>query len=258
MRSPLHIPLPLLALLLCTLTISACGSSDSVIHIDGSSASISKPTLNHWMKAFVGEDFRQVIGTKGPIGLAAEPANYGECATAAKKVIPRSFAGHLKLNDEQIRHKCVELAAAVKEQAMSFLISVQWEILMGAEQGIHISEAQVHREFARTRKARYPTEADLQIYLSDRHLALSDVLYELKRNMLVRGILPKFEARVARAGGGEARYTELALKRYKGLVAKTSCKAGYVAPSCRQYREGGTHPPPPNVTLEQFVKGESG
>jgi hypothetical protein len=83
-----------------------------------------------------------------------------------------------------------------------------------------------------------------------------DIFYQLKRNVLVGEILPKFEARVAKAGGGEARYTEFALKRYNGLIAKTSCKKGYVAPNCREYKKDAAHPPSPNVLFEEFVKGE--
>jgi hypothetical protein len=256
--SPHRPLLPALAscLALLALALSACGdSSDSLTNVQGSSASITKPMLDHWMRALAGADFRSTIGTKGPRGLVSEPADEGECAEAAKKIVPRSFTGKLKLTGEQIKRKCQQLHDAVKAQALSFLLSVQWTVAEGAEQGLHVSDADLHREFARSRGALYPTEADLQKYLAERQWTLSDVLYQLKRAVLVTRILPKFQQRVKRAGGGEAVYAKLALERYQGLIAKTTCRAGYVVQGCKGYREPAREATPPNALLEQFAQG---
>jgi hypothetical protein len=249
----------LLVLLAATLSLVAfdgCGGSDSLTRIEGTSASTSPATLNHWMRAMAGGDFRTSIGTKGPRGLVSEPANYSECAAAAKKIVPRSYTGRLKLTDGQIEQKCRALYQAIKAQALSFLISVQWTVAEGAEEGLKVSDALLQKEFARYRKQPYPTEADLQKYLAERQWVLSDVLYQLKRNVLVTQILPHFQAKVKKAGGGEATYVRLALQRYHKLIAKTTCKQGYVVPNCKEYHEPSTAPPSPNSILEAFVKGE--
>jgi hypothetical protein len=245
----------LLAIPLALLALSGCGgSSGSVTTIQGDSGAISRPMLDHWMRAMAGSDFRQNIGTKGPKGLVSEPANYAECEAAAAKVIPRTYTGKLKLSKSEINQKCHQLYNSIKAQALSFLISVQWAVTEGKEQGFTVSEALLHKEFARYRKQFYPTEALLKRYLEERHWQLSDILYQLKRNILVRDILPAFEAKVKKAGGGDAIYAKLATERYNRLVSKTSCKSGYVVPNCKQYAGPPSVEPSPDVILEAFVQ----
>jgi hypothetical protein len=249
------LPLPLLAIPLALLALAGCGgSSESLTTIQGDSGAISKPMLDHWMRAMAGGDFRQNIGTKGPEGLVSEPANYAECEAAAAKIVPRTYTGQLKLSKAQINQKCHQLYHSLKAQALSFLISVQWAVTEGKEAGFEVSEALLHKEFARTRKQTYPTETLLRRYLQERHWSLSDVLYQLKRNILVRKLLPTFQAKVKQAGGGEATYAKLALERYSSLVSKTSCKPGYVVPNCRQYHGPPSVEPSPDVIIEAFVQ----
>jgi hypothetical protein len=243
--------------LLLALALSSCGggdSSDSLTHIQGSSATITKPMLDHWMRTMVGGDFRSNVGTKGPVGLVSEPANYPACIRAAKTVIPRSYKGRLKINDAEISAKCHLLYKTVKAQALSFLLSVQWTVLEGEEQGIRISDAELHRHFRDFQREVYGSSlAKQHKYLMERHWNVADVLYQFKRNMLVSRILPKFKARVEKAGGGDRTYARLALERYRGLIAKTSCKPGYVVEGCKEYRAPAVPLPSPSVVLEGFA-----
>jgi len=252
------VPFFALVLALCTLVIGGCGSSNGLVQIERSSGSIDRPMLNHWMRAMAGGDFNQDVGHKGPAGFVSEPANYPECERAAKTVVPRDSSGRLKLNDAEIARKCHELYRSIKAQALSYLISVQWSIAQGDEVGFHVSDALLKKEFANFRKGLYPTEADLQHFLSVRQWALSDILYQLKRNLLVRAILPRFEQRVSKAGGGERVYAKLALQRLQGLVARTSCEPGYVVPNCKQYHGPPQVSPAPGVIFNAFAKGEAG
>lgn len=257
MHRPMHhLLLAPLAIGLVLLTLSGCGgSSESLAHVQGSSATITKPMLNHWMHTMAGGDFRETIGTKGPAGLVSEPANYPECEAAARKVVPRSYTGQLKLSAAQISHKCHQLYRSIKAQALTFLLSVQWSMAEGAEHGIKVSQAELQKEFENRRAQTFPTDADLHRYLEERHWALSDVFYQLKRNILVKRILPAFEAKVKKAGGGEAVYARLALERYKRQISRTTCKPGYVAPGCSEYRGPETVLPPVAVLLEALTEG---
>jgi hypothetical protein len=249
------------AIVLALVLLGGCSGGTAedggVTHIEGTSASISKATLNHWMQAMAGGDFRASGPQIAPPGLVSEPADYPRCERAARKIVPRSRSGQLKLSDAQIAEKCRALQRALKAQAISFLLSAQWTTIEGEEFGLKVSEAQLHREFARYRKQPYPTEEDLQKFMAERHWVLSDLLYQLKRNILVKEILPKFQAKVKKAGGGEATYVRLALARYRALIAKTTCKPGYVAPGCREYHGPEVVSPSPNIILERFAKGEA-
>jgi hypothetical protein len=250
-----HPALGLLAVSLALVGFTGCGGSESLIHLDGSSASISKATLNHWMGALGGFDFRSNIGTEGPSGLASEPANYKRCAAAVRLIAPKTFFGQVKLSQATISERCHQLYRALKAQAMSYLIGGEWTFAEAAEQGLKVSDAEVKRQFAQSRRELYPTEAQLKQHLAERHWVLSDLLYEARRNILTRRLQPSFEAKIAAAGGGPKAYAKLALERIHGLTERTSCKAGYLAPNCKEYHGAESVLPSPNVILEGIVQG---
>jgi foldase protein PrsA len=239
---------------LASACFTGCGGSESLVHIDGTSASISKSSLNHWMQALVSQDFRSNVGTPAPVGLVSEPANYSRCAAVVRSYARQTGSGRVKLSESAISTSCHQLYRSVKAQAMSFLISTAWTGAEAAEMGLKLSEAELKHEFARERRNSYPTETQLRKYLIERHLVLSDLLYQLKYRIFVTRILPKFQEKVKRAGGGEKTYTKLALERYHALVARTSCLSSYVAPGCREYRGPETVSPSPNAVLEGIVQ----
>ena len=247
----------LATLLAVSASLIGCGGEQrGVARIDGvADSAIDRGTLDHWMQALVGLDYRQTVGTRGPRGLVAEPADYPRCVAAARS-IASSRSGAAPLSDEQVSAKCHELYLAVKAQALDFLISAHWTIAEAAEQGIRVSGAELRREFTRFRKRPYPTERALHAYLSERQWTLSDMLYEVKQGILVRRLLPSFERKVKQAGGGEKVYARLASVRFKALIAKTSCEPRYVVPNCREYH-GFPAPRPPNVILEGLVRGSA-
>ncbi len=254
-RSPVcYLLLSALVVLLPLLLLAGCGASDSVTHIEGSSATISKPMLDHWMRAVVATDFRVSTFKRAPIGLASEPANYPACTAAAKQFVPRTPTGQLKLSDAEITRKCHQLYEAIRNQALSYLLSSEWTMQEAKELGVPLSDAELHQEFLRYRKETYSTPAKFQAYMSERRLVLSDVLYQLRRNVLVSRILPKFQAKVKSAGGGTKVYAKLAIQRYQALIAKTSCKTGYVMEDCKEYHKPAEEPPSPDVIIEGFAR----
>jgi len=257
MPNPRH-RFPMLAgfvALTCLLAGCGEGSSSSLVQLEGSSASITRGTLNHWMRATVGVDFRASIGTKGPQGLVAEPANYPECMQAAEKIVPRSFSGQLKLTDAQLKLKCQQLHQAIKEEALGFLIQMRWSELEAANAGAKITPAALHAEYEAYLKRTFPAEGQLQKYLAERHWSTADVLFEVKRNLLARVLIPRFQAEVQKAGGGNAVYAALTIAQGHARTAKTHCKAGYVVPGCKGYREPSGGPLAPNVIIEAFAQG---
>jgi hypothetical protein len=241
----------LLALLALPLVLLAgCGTADpSLVRIHGTSASISKATLNEWMRAMAGGDYRQSIGVQGPVGLASEPANPSECADAARAIIPKTATGEPKLTSAQIAQTCAQLHQALKTQALSFLIAVQWAIAEGAEHGITISEAELKHEFESYR-TKYPTTQALRRYLDERHWQVSTVLLQLKRNMIVRRLGERPSSNV-----NQAQTLSKLVARYKTMIARTRCQPGYVVPNCSQYHQPPKAPPAPDILLEQLTAG---
>jgi hypothetical protein len=255
MPRPLRLVLWSLLIATTLVALSGCGSSGkSVARLeDASHSTISTATLNHWMQAMAGSDFRRRVATEGPTGLVSEPYDSSRCIDAAKLVAPRSFYNQLRLDRVQLAEKCGELYRSVKAQALSFLISSQWTLTEAAEHGITVSDADVKRTFARIRKQQYPTEQTLRTYLAERHWSLADLLYEVKLNTIVAKLLPSFQRRVVDAGGGERTYAKLALQHYDDIVAKTNCSNGYVVPGCSEYHGPPSVLPSPDVIIAQLT-----
>lgn len=242
-------------LLLC---VVGCGASDdSVTHIEGSSATITKPMLGHWMRSLASGDFRQNLASIAPSGLVAEPANYPQCVKAAEKIVPKAADGRPQLTTRQLTEKCRELYEAIKAQALGFLINVQWTVTEAAEMGITVSSVAVRQGFDRYRHEAFHSDAEFHKYISERGWTLADMLYRYKLEVLVHKILPKFEEKVKKAGGGERVYARLALERYHKRIARTSCRRGYVVPQCREYHETTSAPPSPRDVLKAFVLGQA-
>ena len=213
--------------------------------------------LNNWMQAMASGGFRQIIGTRGPAGFVSDPANYPRCVRAAKLVAPKTFLGQQKLTDAQLNKKCHKLYEALKTQALNFLISAQWTTAEGERHGIHVSQADLKHQFDLVRKFQFPTEADLHKYLTERQWTLSIIYYQLKRNIIVTRLTPLVQRQIAAAGGGERGNVDVALKRQKTRVARTSCKPGFVVPSCKEYRPGAPELSS-SVIFEEIAEGKTG
>jgi hypothetical protein len=107
------------------------------------------------------------------------------------------------------------------------------------------------------RKFSYSTEADLHKYLAERQWTLSDIYYQLKRNMIVQRLEPLVKRQIAAAGGGERGNVTVALARQKTRTARTKCEPGFVVSSCTGYR-AGTPELASAVILEEIAKGQKG
>jgi hypothetical protein len=240
---------------LLALSLGSCGASVTVIHIQGSSATITKAMLEHWMGVTIASEFRDKLGHEAPAGLVSEPADYPRCLKVAKKLVPRTSSGELKLSDAQISAKCRQLHEAVKVQALKFLLLVQWTELEGKEYSLHVSDGELHQELLRVAKELYDPQGGQRRYLKERHMSVADARYQIRRLILYTRLKPKFRARVASAGGGEKTFARLALAHYNSLVSKTICKPGYVVLGCKGYRESTGISPSPTLILVRLVDG---
>ncbi len=248
------------ALLLVCATVAVglgCGggaNSRTVATIAGApNTSITSATLGHWMQSLAGSYFRETVGAQGPPGLVSEPANYRRCIDAAKLVAPRSFFNQLKLSRTQLRRACEELYSSVKTQALGFLITTEWAITDAAEHGIRVTNADVKRAFAQSRGARYPTEDALHRYLTERQWSLSDLLYRLKRELILRKLKAQSPARTDVTGPRQAS-TPRPASDANPLLARTTCARDALVPECRGYRGPTAATPPPEAVLRRLVR----
>jgi hypothetical protein len=205
------------------------------------------------MHAMAGGDFRQSIGAEGPDGLASEPPDYRRCFAAAKLVGPRSFFNQLRLTRAQVEATCHRLHSAVKAQALSYLIAVQWVMAEAASRGVAMSEADLRQALGRLRNRFSPSRHAMLNYLTERHWSLADLLYRLKAETLAAKISLQAAKQLSALGNGEVVGTALALERHRELAAKTKCAHGFVVAGCSEYRGSSASPSAPDVILKELV-----
>ena len=233
--------------------VLACGGathggmpSNAVVQIGDTS--ITRATLNHWMESIAGGDYFEHTNKRAPRGLVNEPANYARCASAARSVNVHA------VSDVALKAKCQQLYESIKEQALSFLISVQWRIEEAAEQRVSVSAAELAKTLARVQREQFPRPGEFVTYLQQREWALSDELYQLRRNVLTAKLLEHVQ-RTHPGAAGELAFFRRAAANQKRRTAVTNCRTGYVVPQCRQYdaRTTSRRSPSPAQLLEEIT-----
>jgi hypothetical protein len=243
----------MLSALLC-LGLSACGGGESQTVATVGQSKISKATLNHWMSTVAGGDYHQILGKRAPAGLASEPADYPRCIKAAERVVEQAEASHRPhFSHAQLQTKCRQLHAALKEQALSYLIAVLWRAEEGRELGANVSDREIDQRVSEIRRTEYANPAQFDRYLEERNWTIGDERYLLKRNMLDDKFLARLKAQVAKQGGGQQTLVKLIRQAFAKLAAKTSCSPGYRAWGCKQYGLAEAVKPSPAQLIEYLA-----
>jgi hypothetical protein len=251
MRKRLHLPPLALTVGLVVLGLCSCGSSNGPTVATVGKTKISRSTLNHWMNTMVGGDYQELVGDPAPAGLVSEPANYGRCVTAAKRIKPKSLPAP---NEAQLRIRCRQLHTAVKEQALNYLISALWRTEEGAELRQGVSEDELSQKLQEIAYREYKSPAAFRRFLASRHWSIADERYLLKRNLLDTKFLERLKRRVAALGGGEKAYTKLTSENIAKWRAKTSCSSGFAAWQCSA--EGSTGAEPSVAVVVKQIAGD--
>lgn len=245
---------------LAATAISGCGSSKptqvpaNAVALIGDTP-ISKATLDHWMHSMVGGDFYERFGTRAAHGLVSEPPNYAACTSAAATMTAAS-GRQPPFTSSQLLQKCRQLNQAIEEQALTFLISAQWRTDEAAEHGITISDAELAAESKQSAAQQFPKPGEFDTYLANHEWALSDELYQLKRNLLTTKLREKISH--LSPGGEEtpqarATFVSFIEGNIKKRTATTLCRPAYMVATCRGYKAPSTPTPAPIVILEELT-----
>jgi hypothetical protein len=238
------------AVLTCAgVSLAGCGGSSEVVAEVGG-ASITRAAVNHWMNTLAGGDYHEVSrGYTLPAGIVSEPPNYKACEARLKAAI--AAAPKAPPKPPELVTKCREIYSALKIQATSYLVKLQWLTAVYRAQGITTTPHEVLQFFKsqRTEQPGYRTETELHEYLTTRHLTLADLLLILKLDLLYQ----KFAAKATKESG-EARIKLAEAEAH--ITAQTNCHSGFIVEYCKQYKKTQpTYPttPPPAILMEQVT-----
>ena len=247
----------LLAAVICAVVLGVvgCGSSgdaktggdssglpaDAVAQV-GQSV-ITKQMLANEMAAIVGGDYFESVGAVAPARLVSEPPRVSACTATVKSILAAKGAS---VPAAQMKQKCEQLYEAIKEQALSALISDQWSIGLDGERGIKVNNAEAESALRKLEAEQFPKPGEFQTYLADHSWTVAQELLLVRMDLLGARVLARLKA-----PGGQRVATALNQAADKWL-ARTNCRAGYVVAHCRQYRAGSLSPLSPAVLVEQI------
>jgi foldase protein PrsA len=167
--------------------ISACGSGipgDSVADVAGNP--ITTQAFNHWMYVAAKGNAAQG-GAGAPVIVPNDPPDFANCIAQARKEIPQVA----KQSNAQLKAACQSLFTSLSSQVMDFLIRGYWYQADAAKQHIHISDAQVQKEFNTEKSQQYPTSSAFQTFLKQSGYTLNDLLFRVRLNLIYKALVAK-------------------------------------------------------------------
>jgi hypothetical protein len=234
------------ALIAGTLGLGGCGGTagiprGAVAQVQG--RAISKAMLDHWVSLEAVARYADRPTEPLPSGLVPDPPLYRHCIDYLRRSRPKLIKGHRPLTEAQLKASCESYDRALRDRALSVVITFQWLIGEAAKRGIRVSGQEVAQRLTRFNEEKYPGRGELQRVEGISDETLADERLRVRINMLST----RLEEQVARSGEGAAGRQRVLTRFFKEFprkwAAKTNCRAGYIVPNCRQFK--GPTPPEP-------------
>ncbi|HEV3046007.1 MAG TPA: hypothetical protein VGY13_01480 [Solirubrobacteraceae bacterium] len=247
------------------LCVGGCGGipGDAVARVNGSS--ITAATLRHWM----------LIAASSTTGAAAastalpQPPRYRACIAGLAAREPKPAKGQKPPTDAQLKAQCAQQYTALKDEALSYLISAEWLLQESAALGVRVSDGEVHADFVKVRKESFANSGAFERFLRTSDYSVSDLLLRIKLETLSQRLEQKVlrggsvsQAAIARyyrehkarfgrqslaqakpaikrelqTTGQERRFQSFKAAYRKRWKERTECRAGYVVSGCRQFK----------------------
>jgi foldase protein PrsA len=234
MTNVLRKSLALGAFFAAILVLAACGGDnipgDSVAKVGGSP--VKKADFTHWMNVAAISSQQQTGQTGTP--QIPQPPDFTACVAQLKKSAPKPAKGQPSPTDAQYKAQCKQQYEGLRDQTMQFLISANWIQGEAADQGIKVSDADVDKQFAKTKQQSFPKEADFQKFLKSSGMSLADIKFRVKveqlsqklREKIVKGKDKVTDAQVAAYyNKNKARFAQPERRDLQIVLTKTKAKS---------------------------------
>jgi SurA N-terminal domain len=214
---------------------------------------ITRTAVNHWMSVIAAEDYLEHVGKRAPTGLASDPPDYARCSTAAASIVPVRD-GAPALSHATLLSRCRQLDRALSDQTMEVLISLAASAGEAAEQGIHVSDAEIRATLAR-KESESGSAAAFQSKLAERGMTTVDEVGLLRQDLISDKILAKFRS-ADRSSDWQRDFGRFLQRELEKQKRMTDCHTGYVVPQCKQFSQSrAITGPSPAIQLERLAEG---
>jgi foldase protein PrsA len=194
-RTPLRILLALSAFFVAAAALAACGSSgegipgNAVANVDGTP--ITKADYERW----AGITARGSSPT-GARAVVPDPPTFARCI-AALRTQTRPARGQPAPTDVTLRAQCRQQNDNLVQQTMGTLIQQAWVEKEAKAQGVSISDAEVQRQLAITKRQSFPNEKAYQRFLRNSGMTQADVLDRVRTQALAQKLTRKIQSSAA-------------------------------------------------------------
>jgi foldase protein PrsA len=194
-RTPVRILLALSAFFVAAITLVACGSSDSsvpgnaVANVDGTP--ITRSDYEKWA-AITAKGSAQ----NGAAAVVPDPPTYTRCIATLRRQ-SRPARGQPAPTDVTLRAQCRQQNEALVQQTMGTLIQNLWIEKEAKDEGVSVSDADVRRQLAQTKRQSFPTEKAFQRFLTQSGMTEADVIERVRIQALAAAITRKLQSSVA-------------------------------------------------------------
>lgn len=190
-RKTLRILLALGAFFVAAIVLAACGSSDNsvpsdaVASVDGTA--ITKADYTKWA-AITAKGSAQ---TGAPV-VVPDPPNFTNCIATLRRQ-SRPARGQPAPTDVTLRAQCRTQNDQLVQQTMGTLIQNLWIEKEAKDQGVSVTDADVQRQLALTKRQSFPTEAAYQRFLKTSGMTQADVLERVRIQALAAALTRKIQ-----------------------------------------------------------------
>jgi hypothetical protein len=208
---------------------------------------VTKAAVEHWMSVLVVTDKSDIPKTNDPKLVVPQPPDYTTCVTNAQAGLTGT-SNHLTAT--AIKQKCALLRQALQEQAVELLISTDQLLGKSAERRVTASDGEVRRHLNKLVREEFPSQAAFQRYLRFTRQPLADQLYRVKSLVLTTKLLLAYGLSSGTPSASQQQYFTQVTKHW---VAATSCRTGYVVPSCSQYKASAAAKPGTGALIQELA-----
>ena len=166
--------------------LSACGS-DSVpgnaVAKVGDDA-ITNSDFQHWMRVAAISSQGALPGQKKGAVSVPQPPDFAACVAQKQKTAPKPAKGQPTPTAAQFKAQCKQEYEGLRDQVLQFLISAHWIQGEASDQNVKVTDAEVNKQFAQTKKQSFPKEKDYAKFLKDSGMSQEDILFRVKLDTL--------------------------------------------------------------------------
>jgi foldase protein PrsA len=191
----LRIVLALSAFFALAFALAACGGSDNsnevpsnaVASVDGEP--ITKSDYDRWAVITA-----KSASAQGGAAVIPDPPSYTRCIAALREQA-RSVRGQRVPTETALRAQCRQLDTQIRAQTLQLLIQSIWFDKEARELGVDVSDAEVSRFLAETRRTSFPRRGDYERFLRQSGMTNADILFRLRIQRLGERISTAIERR---------------------------------------------------------------